>query len=240
MEQKYLKVEEDRWKIAQQFELKYARSNSTIGDDYNNWWCEAFNHYRALQGKDFPNVIEVGCGSHTNLRLILPLINFERVWLEDPLIQEFLLLNRKHRNWFSPKRRRPVAAAELVERYSANILPEKLEDLSLSDQSIDLCVCINVLDHVQDVQRCLEQILRVLRPGGLLVIGQDLTNEEDFILCPETTTDFGHPIKMDEPYLNTFLNILTPVFRSILPRNEGRNPRCHYGTYLLIGKKLNE
>jgi len=237
MNRNILKVDENRWQIAQDFELEFAQRHYNDGNDNNHWWSEAFDNYRVLWGKHFSNVIEVGCGPHTNLRLILPLISFKRVWLEDPLIEYFMTATEKRRSWIFPKQPRIVAAVELAERYSAIILPEKLEDLSLSDQSIDLCVCINVLDHVQDVQRCLEQILRTLRIGGLLVIGQDLSNQEDFKLCPETLSDKGHPIKVDESYLERFLNILTPVFRLILPRNQGRNPRCHYGTFLLIGRK---
>lgn len=125
----------------------------------------------------------------------------------------------------------------MVHRYPATPLSEKPEDLPLPDKSIDLCVCINVLDHVQDAQQCIMQMRRVLKDEGILVIGQDLSNEDDVQLCPESWTDMGHPIKMDADFLDSCLNGLIPVYRKILPREDGRDPRCHYGTYLLIGQQ---
>jgi hypothetical protein len=76
-----LKVDDTRWKAAQEFELRFAQKKAGSGDDYNVWWYKAFNHYDFLRQRRFQNVIEVGCGPHTNIRLILPLISVERLWL---------------------------------------------------------------------------------------------------------------------------------------------------------------
>jgi SAM-dependent methyltransferase len=232
-----LRVDSARWQAAQEFELQFAEQSAPAGDDYNLWWREAFNRYEVLQGRRLPDVLEVGCGPHTNIRLILPCISFERLWLEDPLIHAYLKLKREQRVWRYFRFRRPLAVADLVHRYHATPLSEKLEDLLLPDKSIDLCVCINVLDHVQDAQQCIMQMRRVLKDQGILVIGQDLSNEEDVQLCPESWTDIGHPIKMDADFLDSYLGDLMPLYRKILPREDGRNPRCHYGTYLLIGQQ---
>jgi len=76
-----------------------------------------------------------------------------------------------------------------------------------------------------------------LKTGGVLIIGQDMSNAEDLQLCPESWTDVGHPIKMDDEYLDAQTQGLSILFKNILPREKGRNPRCHYGTYLFIGQK---
>jgi SAM-dependent methyltransferase len=232
-----LRVDGARWQEAQSFELKFATQSASVGDDYNVWWRKAFNQYEVLQGRHLPDVLEVGCGPHTNIRLILPCISFERLWLEDPLIHAYLKLKREQRVLRHFRFRRPLAVADLVHRHHATVLSEKLEDLSLPDNSIDLCVCINVLDHVHDAQQCMMQMRRVLRDKGILVLGQDLSNDEDMQLCPESWTDVGHPIKMDADFLDSYLTDLKPLYRKILPREDGRNPRCHYGTYLLIGQQ---
>ena len=231
-----LKVDDTRWKAAQEFELRFAQNTAGSGDDYNVWWYKAFNHYDLLRGRRFQNVIEVGCGPHTNIRLMLPLISFEHLWLEDPLIHEYMKMKKQRRILKLLRFRTPTTVASLVRRYPVTLLSEKIEDLSLPDREIDLCICINVLDHVQDVDRCIRQMRRVLR-NGVLIIAQDLSNEEDRESCPESWSDVGHPIKMDAAFLDSHLSDMSPLYRRILPREEGRNPRCHYGTYLFVGQQ---
>ena len=43
------------------------------------------------------------------------------------------------------------------------------EDLDIQDSSVDVVVCVDVLEHVADVPRTLDEITRVLRPGGLFL-----------------------------------------------------------------------
>lgn len=85
-----LRIESERWRAAQDFELRFAQGTVNAGDDYNLWWYAAFNRYEILAGKRFPHVIEVGCGPHTNIRLMIPRIRFEHLWLEDPLIHDYV------------------------------------------------------------------------------------------------------------------------------------------------------
>lgn len=231
-----LKIDSARWRAAQQFELRFAQGTVNAGDDCNLWWYAAFNRYEVLKGKHFSNVIEVGCGPHTNIRLILPLIRFEQMWLEDPLIHQYIKMKTERRILRFLRFSSLTTVASLARHYPVTLLSEKLEELSLPDKSIDLCICINVLDHVQDVDQCLRQMRRILK-NGVLVLAQDLSNEEDRGSCPESWSDIGHPIKMDARFLDSYLSDVAPLYRRILPREEGRNPRCHYGTYLFVGQK---
>lgn len=43
------------------------------------------------------------------------------------------------------------------------------EDLPYSDASFDAVVCVDVLEHVQDLSRVLTEVARCLRPGGLFL-----------------------------------------------------------------------
>jgi SAM-dependent methyltransferase len=231
-----LRVDSDRWRAAQEFELHFAQSTVSTGDDYNLWWYTAFNRYEVLKGKHFSNVIEVGCGPHTNIRFILPLITFEHLWFEDPLIHDYMKMKRERRIMRFLRFRSLTTVASLARRYRVTLLSEKLEELSLSDKSIDLCICINVLDHVQNVDDCLRQMRRILK-NGVLVLAQDLSNEADRESCPESWSDIGHPIKLDAECLDSHVSDMAPLYQRILPREEGRNPRCHYGTYLFVGQQ---
>jgi SAM-dependent methyltransferase len=238
----------DKWKRAQEFELQFAKQIINAGDDWNLWWKDKFYNYDFLNGLSFPNVLEVGCGPHTNIKFILPRINFRKVFMEDPLIQFFvthfitgkvnklktfkdLLFGREDESNFLLKL---FSNPEI----DVDLSSAKLEELPYRDEIMDMVVCINVLDHVNDYDRCMFEINRVLRKGGMFILGQDLSNEEDLRNCPESYSDIGHPIKLDHQILeDTLEKGYTKLMMKVLPRSEGRNPTAHYGTYLGVFQK---
>ena len=61
--------------------------------------------------------------------------------------------------------KRHAAAGGLPIRY----LVASGEDLPLPDASVDRVVCVDVLEHVRDLDRVLDEIRRVLRPGGVFL-----------------------------------------------------------------------
>ena len=83
-------VEEKRWVDAQKSELEFAKKTILSKDDWNFWWAEKFEYYRAIEGRIFDSVLEVGCGPHTNIKNILPKIKCKKIFLEDPLIQFYV------------------------------------------------------------------------------------------------------------------------------------------------------
>jgi SAM-dependent methyltransferase len=190
------------------------------------------------------SVLEVGCGPHTNVRFIIPILKPAVVYLEDPLIDAYLFPPRKSRfasrdprKWRTATR---TALQELVESRSfrVELSSAPLESLPYRTSLVDAIVCINVLDHVRDADQCMREVLRVLRPGGVLVLGQDLSNDEDLARCPESWADVGHPIKLDEATLSPYLDRFQPLFSGLLSREAGRNPNAHYATLLFAGTKV--
>jgi len=155
---KITRVDPECWQAAQKFELEFAQKAVNSGDDYNHWWYSAFNNYQALYNLKLDNVLEVGCGPHTNIRLILPYIKYKNLWLEDPLINSYLKLRKQKRRFRIFTIHSKPTVLNLVEKNHAIPLPERMEDLSLVNESIDLCVCINVLDHVRDADLCFQQM----------------------------------------------------------------------------------
>ena len=57
----------------------------------------------------------------------------------------------------------------------------------LPDSCVDVVVALNVLEHIKDDQLALRQILRILKPGGALVLevpaGPELYDNYDRLLC---------------------------------------------------------
>jgi SAM-dependent methyltransferase len=52
----------------------------------------------------------------------------------------------------------------------AELHEASLDDLPLADDSVDLAVCAIALSHVPDLEPVLAELVRVLRPGGHLVL----------------------------------------------------------------------
>jgi ubiquinone biosynthesis O-methyltransferase len=61
--------------------------------------------------------------------------------------------------------RRHAESKDLSIRY----LVASGEDLPLPDASVDRVVCVDVLEHVRDLDQVLDEIRRVLRPGGVFL-----------------------------------------------------------------------
>lgn len=231
---------------AQESELKFAQQTIESDDDWNKWWYDKYERYGVLKNRHFSSVLEVGCGPHTNIRYILPEITFDKLYLEDPLVQYYTTysLNKPNSLIHNLKKKfKKERVNYLVKIFSdlninVDLSSSKLEDLPYKDQQMDLVICINVLDHVNNYEQCMQEIFRVLDLGGLLILGQDLSNQEDLAHCPESYTDIGHPIKIDHLILEqTFTGKYHKIFEKILPRDEGRNPKAHYATYLGILQK---
>jgi len=237
-----IKVPKERWQAAQDWESQiWLKENASplrklvrgwlaeigvrrfMGNDWNDWWAEKLDHYRVVP-PELDNVIELGCGPYTNIRLICAQRQVRHIMCSDPLVKHYL---RFRGRWLSEAWRH---GAVLLDDHPA-------EECPYASDYFDLTVLINVLDHVRDAVLCLSQAVRVTRPGGLLIVGQDLTNSDD-LNNPEVKEDIGHPLRLTHDLLDEHLTtVFEPLLYRILPRAEGRNPAAHYGTYLFIGRK---
>ena len=98
---------------------------------------------------------------------------------------------------------------------------------------------INVLDHVQDANLCMLKAIDITKKGGYLLVGQDLTNEEDMHYLKDSPGATGHPIELSGEWMNEyFQGKFNPIINNILERSKGRSD-LHYGTYIFAGKKTN-
>ena len=103
-----------------------------------------------------------------------------------------------------------------------------IRDLPLEDALFDHVLCIEVLEHIYDTQKALNEMQRVLKPGGSMVITTPFLfhihgDPNDFVrlsknffeeaLSPQFETDvfqFGHR-------LHVFLDLITTTSRALVP-----------------------
>jgi SAM-dependent methyltransferase len=74
----------------------------------------------------------------------------------------------------------------------------RIEDMPYRDDSFDIVVTCDVLEHVFDLHRCCAQIVRVLKPGGILIVR--VPNRENLAayLNPELPYETVHVRNFDE------------------------------------------
>jgi 2-polyprenyl-3-methyl-5-hydroxy-6-metoxy-1,4-benzoquinol methylase len=218
----------EKWKQAQDWELDVWMGAPRVSEDWNHWWLQKFQSYTMLKDNFFPtSLLEVGCGPYgkntTYLTSVLSTIKI--VDFLDPLLHDYL------KNDFLIKTQ--------INHFNSNVFSTSLEELETT-KTYDCILCINVLDHVFDASVCMNKMFNLLNSNGLLILGQDLTNQEDLERAPYILEDVGHPIKLDHLFFKQHLKNYKHVYQNILTREQGRNPDCHYGTLLYIGQKRPE
>jgi SAM-dependent methyltransferase len=144
--------------------------------------------------------------------------------LSDPLIRTYVRFKMTFVN-------------EMYREASCYLDDHSLEDTPFKSDYFDLAVMLNVLDHVQDANACMRSLTRIVKPGGIVIIGQDLTDEEDLLTHPEGMRT-GHPITLDNEWFRPQLERdFSPLIWKALPRSAGRTPQWHSGTLLFAGTK---
>lgn len=215
---------DERWSKAQEVELRSWLGSPKEHDDWNSWWLHYFKNYESIKHLVFNSFIEVGCGPYAkNTEFFLKIFpGIRDIFLMDPLLDNFI--------------KNDYYINKVASRFNAKTFTSPLETFKV-DKQFDVVLCINVLDHVRNTDECMESMFNLLSDEGIIIIGQDLTNEEDLKNSPESLEDVGHPIKLDHLYFREKLKNFKHLYQYILPREYGRNQKAHYGTLFYIGQK---
>ena len=135
-----------------------------------NYGCGSTVHPRDLAGS--PSILYAGIGGGMEL---LQFSYFSRrptaVIGIDPVSE---MLNSCRRNLRLAELSNPWFRREFVELREGDVL-----DLPAEDSSIDVAAqnCLFNIFHLQDLQRALQQMYRVLKPGGRLVLSDPVCQE---------------------------------------------------------------
>jgi SAM-dependent methyltransferase len=63
-----------------------------------------------------------------------------------------------------------------AEAVSASLVPSDARALPFRSESFDAIVCMSVLEHIHDLDAAASEFLRVLRPGGVAIVGVPVEN----------------------------------------------------------------
>jgi 2-polyprenyl-6-hydroxyphenyl methylase/3-demethylubiquinone-9 3-methyltransferase len=152
------------------------------------------------------DVADIGCGAGTQCRIWAERgHNVFGVDINEPLIE------------LARRRAQEAGFTIHFETGSATQLP-------LKDESMDVCLLPELLEHVEDWQSCLREAARVLKPGGVLYLST--TN----VLCPKQE-EFNLPLYSWYPsFLKRRYERLATTTRPELA-NYARYPAVHWFSF---------
>lgn len=144
----------------------------------NNLWIELENSTRNLIRKyvaDGARVLDVGVGLG---RVLGPLNTLQRYGIDISL--EYLQKARER---------------------GFEVAFSRIEDMPYEDGFFDAVIACDVLEHVIDLHGCCLQLLRVLRPGGVLIVRVPYLDDMEAYLDENLPYEFIHVRSFDVPSL---------------------------------------
>jgi len=181
-----LEVDEERWKLAQQYELQTWQIAPQATTDRNDEHFKLFEGYQAVPD-ELGNVIELGCGPFTQLQTILKGRTAEEITLLDPLLEKYLMLPN-------------CTYKDGLHGYQPKLMTSMIEEMPNFYRAFDTIIMINVLEHVQSVPAILRQIAGMINYGGTLIFGE---NTWDHINIHHLY-DVGHPIRIKQKVIDEY------------------------------------
>lgn len=98
----------------------------------------------------------------------------------------------------------------VAKQKNISVAYSKIEDMPYKEEYFDIITCTDVLEHVQDLNYCISQMLKCLKKGGIMVVR--VPNRED--LTPYLQVDypyeFAHLRSFDQ---NSLQLLFTRVFK---------------------------
>ncbi|WP_460693469.1 class I SAM-dependent methyltransferase [Mucilaginibacter puniceus] len=180
-----------RWKIAQYAEIRWWQNylKTKPADDYLKWKTNYWNNFLAqidFSPKPGSAILDAGCGP---AGIFINLDNM-KVDAVDPLIDHY-----QEKLQHFKKEKYP----------SVSFFPVAFEDF-MARKIYDTVFCINAINHVSDLDTCMNKIASCLKPGGELVISIDTHNHQFFkYLFRAIQMDILHPHQYDlADYRNMF------------------------------------
>ena len=195
-----------RWRIAQFFEIRWWQRYLSRRDKagYLDWKRRYWQEFLQKAGLTIPpnaSVLDAGCGP---AGIFMALENQTVVAL-DPLLDHY---------------EKTLSLFRQSDYPHIFFIKTALEDFS-SDTMFEFVFCLNVINHVADLPRCISRLVGLTAPGGTLAVSIDAHNhtwlKRFFRFVP---ADILHPHQHDlEEYQSMFTARGFQLKKTILMKN---------------------
>jgi 2-polyprenyl-6-hydroxyphenyl methylase/3-demethylubiquinone-9 3-methyltransferase len=195
-----------RWRIAQFFEIRWwqrylARRDKTT---YLAWKRRYWENFLQKSGLEIPpdvSVLDAGCGPAG----IFIILENQMTDALDSLLERYEISFPHFRRSDYPQVR---FFSQALETFGSTIDSVGVTVSHPDTYSYDIVFCLNALNHVADLPRCLDRLAALTKPGGTLAVSIDAHNyawlKRLFRLAP---ADILHPHQYDLEEYQAMLTI---------------------------------
>lgn len=156
----YVQTEKkNSWYVEDQFKQLDQPGTRIVIEQRWKYFADALTHYLKNRissgGKEPLRYLDAGCGDGVNLK-----------WAAEFFRKECIDIRVTGLDYNSLRVKR-VAQNRLAE----DIHLGSLLETPFNNATFDIVLCSHVLEHIEQYHKALAEIMRVLKPGGLLVVG---------------------------------------------------------------------
>ena len=148
---------------------------------------QLFDKYFSLTRLENPKVLDVGVGLGRLLHTINSNTNIEAYGMDVAL-----------------------PYLEIAQTKGIDVCCSKIEDMPYYNDTFDIILCTDVLEHVIDLNACITKILSVLKKGGLLIVRVPFKEDLSPYLKDDYPYDYVHLRNFD---CSTLEALFTKIFR---------------------------
>lgn len=180
----------------------------------NHHYEEFFTRFFGLSTSDYQNkiVLDIGCGPRGSLEWAT--MTKRRIGL-DPLANKYVKMEGKY--------------------HEMEYIQSGAEKMPFENGYFDIVASLNSLDHVDNLQQCIQEIKRVVKPGGLFLLISDIhsyptlaePSNFDWDIAASFTSDFD--IEFEKHYEGS--NMYKSLRENI--EFDHDNPKDRYGIIAL-------
>ncbi len=122
-------------------------------------------------GKLCPN-----CGSLSRSRILWHFLNQQIFSKKEPL----RVLHFSAQKYLAKKIRALKHLQYTTTDYESDVCDQQYDitQIACADQSFDLIICYHVLEHIKEDQKALQELYRILKPGGMLLLQVPFHNQK--------------------------------------------------------------
>ena len=212
-------------KLLQPFDLKerlellyWKLRNYAEGDLRNDHYVHFYTSYFGLTKEDYlgKQILDIGCGPRGSLEWIAEQADTYGL---DPLADKYLKMG--------------------AHKHTMQYVKGVSESMPFEDQIMDIVCSFNSLDHVDDVSKCIQEIIRVTKSGGYFLLIVDIHEQATLTEPSAFSWDI---VQQFEPYMRLLSckhyegHQLWKSIRAAVPFDHD-NPNPRYGVLTAMFQK---